>query len=224
LKKIDTELAQIVKHTNLTTALTPTNILEQQKLFLEKKGEYFPQFVYAPLKIDPLEIQKKVKKIEIPEVPMGSIFARKKDELIIKLGFLDAFSRQDADNMQYFQEHLWGNMTPENLEYAREIVSNKAKTKKQTALLDFQGIQKYVQKFSHIYDIPIICKEKETGSRFSIDKHTLLIKKGIRISTQELRSVIAHEIETHYLRTHNGYNQPYTIFSSGTAGYITCEE
>jgi hypothetical protein len=39
-----------------------------------------------------------------------------------------------------------------------------------------------------------------------------------------MRSVIAHEIEGHYLRKVNGYHSKYSIFSYGTTGYLPIEE
>jgi len=39
-----------------------------------------------------------------------------------------------------------------------------------------------------------------------------------------MRAVIAHEIEGHYLRKINGRKQKFSLFASGTAGYIVTEE
>gem|GEM_PF-1186695 len=162
LKKIDEELAEISKHIHIIKTITPRNISSQQELFIQKKGNYFPQFVYHPLEIDPREYLKKIQKIEIPEVPMSDIFSRKKEELIAQLNFLEAFSHQNIENMHYFQNIFWGSITMENLAFARNLITQKYKTKKHSVLLDFPKIKEYVQKFSHIYDIPITCVPKES--------------------------------------------------------------
>gem|GEM_PF-5370464 len=34
--------------------------------------------------------------------------------------------------------------------------------------------------------------------------NTFLVKKNVLVSPSELRTIVAHEIETHYLRKYNG--------------------
>ncbi|MDQ7021946.1 MAG: DUF1704 domain-containing protein, partial [Candidatus Gracilibacteria bacterium] len=53
---------------------------------------------------------------------------------------------------------------------------------------------------------------------------TLHYKAGSIVGKKEMRSIIAHEIEGHYLRRVNGRKLDYNIFSAGTAKYIEIDE
>lgn len=66
--------------------------------------------------------------------------------------------------------------------------------------------------------------EKEIGSRFSVKWDSLMIKNGSLVGKKEMRSVVAHEIETHYLRKINGLKSKYSIFAVGTSDYLITEE
>ncbi len=50
------------------------------------------------------------------------------------------------------------------------------------------------------------------------------IKHGERFSPQEVRRLLAHEIEVHVFRRENGAQQPFRIFRHGFPGYLETEE
>ena len=137
---------------------------------------------------------------------------------------IQAFLEQNVENLNYYGHLLYWDINTENLEYAKNLITNKEPLKKETEFLTIEEIKKYITKFNYIYNIHIHLIEKEIGSRFSVKWDSLLIKNGSLVWKREIRSVVAHEIETHYLRKINGLKSKYSIFSVGTADYLITEE
>jgi len=77
--------------------ITPINLLEEKKKFIDSKGEYVPQFKYYELDKDLELLKKEVLKIEIPEIPLSNIYKRKKEEILNKINFLKAFKDENID-------------------------------------------------------------------------------------------------------------------------------
>jgi len=67
-------------------------------------------------------------------------------------------------------------------------------------------------------------KEKDMPSRFAMKWDVLTIRKGALVWKKEMRSIVAHEIEWHYLRKVNWKKSIFSIFWSGTAWYTAVEE
>ena len=51
-----------------------------------------------------------------------------------------------------------------------------------------------------------------------------MVNSDAKVGKKEMRSIIAHEIEGHYLRKLNGRKMPYAMFGRGTAKYIEIDE
>ncbi len=224
LIKLDKEMIDIDKKLNILKIITPKNISSERLKFIESKGNYIPQLEYNDVHFDTKELLLKINKIEIPDIPLSSIFKRKKEEIINKLYFIQAFLEQNVENLNYYGHLLYWDINTENLEYAKNVITNKEPLKKETEFLTIEEIKKYITKFNYIYNIHIHLIEKEIGSRFSVKWDSLLIKNGSLVWKREIRSVVAHEIETHYLRKINGLKSKYSIFSVGTADYLITEE
>lgn len=91
-------------------------------------------------------------------------------------------------------------------------------------MLYFQDIKDFLKKFNHIYNIRTKLVEMDTAARFTMRGDELILRTGSTVGKRELRSIVAHEVEGHYLRRVNGRLSKYRIFSRGTAGYIETEE
>lgn len=224
LIKLDKEMMDIDKKLNILKIITPKNISSERLKFIESKGQYVPQLEYNEIHFDTKELLQKIQKIEIPDIPLSLIFKRKKEEIMNKLSFIQAFQEQNIENLNYYGHLLYGDINTENLEYAKKLIANKEPLEKEKEFLTIEEIRKYVMKFNHIYNINIQLIEKEIGSRFSVKWDNLLIKNGSLVWKREIRSIVAHEIETHYLRKINGLKSKYSIFSVGTSDYLITEE
>lgn len=224
LLRVDKALMDIDKKLNILKLITPKNIQTEKLKFISSKWEYIPQFEYNDIKIDLNLLANEVEKIEIPEILLSKIFIKKKQEILNKIHFLEAFKEQNIRDLNKYNSLLYWEVLSENLEYVKEILAHKNEVKNETEFLTFDEIKDYVNKFNHIYWINIDFREKEIVSRFQMSGNRLYIKHDSQVWKKEIRSVIAHEIEWHYLRKFNSLKQKYLIFSRWTANYLDTEE
>lgn len=224
LMKLDKEIVEIDKKLNILKIITPKNIPSEMLKFVHSQWQYIPQLEYNEMTLDIANIFKKVSDIEIPDIPLSQIYKKKKEEIIDKLYFLKAFQDQNIKDLNKYSKILYGDIIGDNLEYALNILQEKEKIIPEIEFLTFDEIKTSINTFNHIYWIQIELKEKHIVSRFMMSGNKLCIKPGAKVGKKEIRSIIAHEIEWHYLRKYNGLKSKYTIFSHGTAWYQTIEE
>lgn len=223
LQKIDKALIAIDKKLLILKYLIPTNLEEQKQMFIQSEGKKVPQFTYDTPNLDFDWLLQSLEEIDIPEIPLSVLYTDKKKEVKNKILFLQAFANNEAKEMTQFSKALFGDIVPENYERALEVIQLKGdlETEKQ---IDTPAIKDFVKKFNHIYSIHLWIMERVWGSRFAMKGNKLAMRKGTTIGKKELRSIIAHEIEGHYLRKINGKKQSLQIFSRGTAWYIETDE
>ncbi len=224
LQKIDKEITSIDKKLLILKAITPINIKEEKEKFVSSEWKYVPELKYNDLNLDLDSLLEKVWKIEIPEIPLSNIYKRKKEEIINKIAFLKAFKLQNTKSFTLNSKKLFWDLTKENLALSKNRMSFSEKIKLEEEFLSFEDIKWFIKKFNHIYWIKLNLKIWDRAARFVMKWDTLVMRKDALVWKKELRSIIAHEIEWHYLRRLNGKKLPYSIFSSWTAGYIEIDE
>ena len=224
LHKIDLELISVDKKLLILKNITPINVLEEKKKFIESNWEYIPEFEYREIKLNFSELKERVKKIEIPDIPLSNIYSRKKEEVLNKIKFLQAVTEWDSENQSKYSKKIFWDFDLDNLEYAKEELVNMVNVKKEEEYISFEDIKWYVNKFNHIYWINIELKRWDKSARFVMWWNVLHYKNGSIVWKKEMRSIIAHEIEWHYLRRLNWRKLDYDIFSQWTARYIEIDE
>lgn len=224
LLKLDKTLMITNKKLNLWKITNPINFVSEKNKFIDSNLEYTPQFKYANIRIDTQEELTKVEKIEIPDIPLSNIYQRKKEEIINKIRFIQAFEKQNISDMQKYSKILYWEINELTLNYANWIISNIEALREEDEFLTFQEIKTFVEKFNYIYWINIILKQREMWTRFVMSWDILYINTSAKVWKRELRSIIAHEIEWHYLKRVNGKKSKYSIFTKWTAWYINTEE
>lgn len=224
LLKLDKEIMEIDKKLSILKNIYPKNISSERLKFINSQWKYIPQLEYNEIPFDIQETFKEISKIEIPDMPLWNIYNRKKEEIINKLHFFNALQTQNVKDLNKYSKILYGDILEKNLEYSKELIFNKPDMYKEKEFLTLEEIKDYINKFNNIYGINISLIEKEILSRFFIKWEKLFIKSGSLVWKKEIRSIIAHEIETHYLRRFNWQKSKYSIFSSWTANYSVIEE
>ena len=138
--------------------------------------------------------------------------------------FVNAFVKQNIKDLTKYSKLLYWDITQENLIQAKEVISHKPEVVSEEEFLTIDEIRDYIKKFNHIYSVNITLVEKDTWARFSIKWDKLYVISRVWVWKRELRAIIAHEIEWHYLRKINGQKAKFSILSNWTANYISTEE
>ncbi len=224
LKKIDEEILFIDKKLLILKAVTPINLREEKQKFIESAWEYIPKFEYNDLKIDLDSLEERLNKIEISDIPLASIYKRKKDEIYNKIKFLKAFKNNDYKWITEYSTKIYWWIDSENLKYVNDILENKEEIKTEEEYLEFSEINDLIKKFNHIYNINISLRRWQKTARFVMKWDILYVREGAKVWKKEMRSIIAHEIEGHYLRKLNWRKLEYKIFWHWTAWYLEIDE
>lgn len=224
LQDLDKRIMAIDKKLLILKYVKPINIEEQKQIFIEKSGDYIPQFEYLDIPFDITELEKELESIEILDIPGAEIFAHKKEETAAKLKFFKAFKDQNASDMTLYSKKVFWDIVEENFERAKEIVSGRDAIVVEEDMLEYEDIKDYMKKFNHIYSIKVKIKEEDATSRFTMKWDNLIFRKGATVWKREMRSIIAHEIEWHYLRKLNGKKSWFSILARGGGRYIETDE
>lgn len=224
LERIDKDIMKIDRKLSLLKFITPKNILKEKIKFINSKWEYIPQFEYLDITLDLELLKKELIAIEIPDIPLSAIFLRKKDEVLNKILYLISFKNADHLWMHVYSERIFGSIIQENLDKSNEILETRNQVKEEDEYMTFEEIKAFIKKFNDIYNINISLREKEMPSRFAMKWDILNVRKWALVWKKEMRSIVAHEIEGHYLRKVNWKKAMFSIFSSWTAWYIDIEE
>jgi DNA polymerase III delta prime subunit len=118
------------------------------------------------MKLDLEKMQKDLEQIEISEIPLSDIFKRKKEEIFNKINLLKALRDLDSKNITVYSSKVYGEVDEFNLDYCKNIISNKEKIKDEEEFLTISEIKDFVNKFNHIYDINITLRESNKSARF----------------------------------------------------------
>lgn len=221
---LDTALMDIDKKIVILKHLTPTNLEEQQQIFVSKKWDYIPKFEYADITLDLDTLEHSLRKIEIPDIPWSTVYERKQKEIHNKILFLRAFKEQNTSDMMLYSSKLYGDIIPEYFETSTQRISQRDTITQEDEFLSIEDIREYIKKFNHIYNMKIKVQESSITARFVMRWDTLVVRNGAYVGKREMRSIVAHEIEWHYLRKLNGRKSSLKLFERGWANYIETDE
>jgi len=224
LHKIDAQLADIWKNITIIAKLTPTNLLEEKIKFTASRWEYVPEFKYNEINIDFEGLKKRLKEVEIWDIPLSGIFKRKKWELEYKIKFLEAFAYKNSKDITRYSAELFGWIRDEVLNFSQREVAKKWYFEEEQEKMSFPEMVNFINNFNHIYGLELKVIEDDIVSRMKMKGDTLVVRRGTILWQKELRAVVAHEIEGHYLRRLNWREKLFKIFAQWTAYYMTDEE
>ncbi len=240
LKNIDQELIDTARVINLQKFLTPVNLQEEGKIFVQKDGNYDPQFAYKfPEEEDIFGVIKKLEALEKRYFdsntythPMAKLLEDKLKEDINKAYLLIAYIRQDRDQANHYNKILFGDFDKTLLKKAEDIIWNyqKPDLKIRWPRLNNDEVLVYIKdyikkksidniKINHIlfWNTPLMIS-------FSKSVCYLTVPKNLVIREYDLMASLVHEIEVHHTRYVNGKKSWWNILAHGTANYSKDEE
>ncbi|MFA6024629.1 MAG: tyrosine/phenylalanine carboxypeptidase domain-containing protein [Candidatus Gracilibacteria bacterium] len=224
--QVDLELAEMDSKLKLLSQLKPTNLKEEKEKFL-KDTSYEPQFEYRDLSFDALAFKLQLKKIELTCAggELGELFLRKAEELHKKILLLEA---RGGDLLTERSIDLYGKPTPDLLDRAREKLKFKPE--------QFEEPKKWFSVAEASIEFERVFREYGLSHwRIKVNRHmvsacsagkesTLFIREGALFSEENLRMLLAHEIETHVLTAENGKAQNYRLFNRGFGNFLETQE
>lgn len=224
LQKIDQELSDIDSQIRLLSHLKPINLIEENTKFLLDPS-YNPQFAYKPLSFDPNNFYSRLKRLEFPDSPIGTLWMKKADEITRKIQLLEV---RDTPEFTQRSIALYGGPDEHLVQEAlREIHSMPEEFKDNGKIFSAKEAKKLFEKAILDYGLKgwrVKLKEDLVSDAIAGKENTILIRENATFSQDRLKGTIAHEIETHAFTAMNGALQPYKLFQRGLADYLTTEE
>lgn len=240
LHSVDDYLADVAKKVHIDKFLTPTNLLEERELFIQKNGEYNPQFTYDfPKEKDLLSIVEwlhEIKNIYFQDttytLPIAHLLEEKIDENINKAQLLLAYVRQDFPNIENYNTLLFWTFSQDLLAKSQQILATyqdpdpKLRWKK----LSNEEVKQYIEgylKQEGISDITLKIVPFSMNKfliAFGKNHCNLVFSEILQIREQELQANLVHEIGVHYKRYKNGRQSEWKMLSIGASNYSLDEE
>jgi len=221
--EIDKKMMELDKKVKLLHHLKPTNLLSEKKKFFASNS-YNPIFYYREPKFDADDVLTKLDSITIPNDDLGEIFREKKLEISRKLKLLKAIGKE---NFTEVSRQLYKFPSEEDIEKAREMLAKKPEHFfSESPSIDAVSAKSEIEKTFKKYNLKwkVVLKDDLVSDALAGKGETLFLRSAAIFSPNRLRGMIAHEIETHVLRSENGKRQPFEIFSRGLGNYLESEE
>lgn len=235
LLHIDQTIHMIGKRLILSSILKPTNYLDELDTFITNKWKYNPKFNYKRPKEELINTQKTKllqlqRQLQEIKSPIKKIFETKIEELLYRTNLIQAYSKQNYKKILFYNKKLFWDFSPELINYAKvKSFETESDPELLGAYLSISQIRKKVEevvseKWFNNVDIVI---SPTNLSRIAIVKGQIpkiKILEGAKIRTLELKSILAHEINTHLTRYIRGQETERKIFQDGTGFYLRDEE
>ncbi|MDP2691413.1 MAG: DUF1704 domain-containing protein [bacterium] len=222
----DNRLANFDRQLSLVSQLRPLNLAEEKKRFFEEE-HYEPRFVYKPLPENLIQIRSELQALRIDlNKPIGRLFDEKRRELLQKADLIAVIG--DDDHFPRQAELLMGLPPSHILAQAEKALKGlKRSEAHEDRTLPSDAVVTLMQSFlkeKGLHNWQVKTKEGIVSRCVVGKKNRLLVKADEMFSEEDVKKLIAHEIEVHVYCTENGKIQPFQVFRRGTAHYLKTQE
>ena len=212
LKEIDKELARLSVVQYNYAHLNPINIRDEYEKFVKANKQYSPQLRYRPFDakpyIDALSAMK------IPTISsIGQLLEKVRMRLLAEAKLLDNLGGEEFNTIL-----LFGVVDDELVSYAKDVLAQQVFMpdiddkdigaqelgKRLAAEIENYGLATWTINYSD-----------HASARVSVTTatKTITIKETAMFNEEDIEKILIHEIGTHVLRSINGSEQEFKIFS-----------
>ena len=226
-QELDEKLMSVVKYlTKVEYYLQPTNVASEKDKFLSGKKKN-PEFEYHPIDFDPKKVSQFLKELVFPDDIIGNLLKAQRDDFLLKCDII--LFRGNSEKLIELSSKLNGRPSEKILALSHKIISEERIIKdKSVKDISSGGIASLFEDALRDYGL----EDSGWGVQFTeksiIEVNSnlkkIFVPRGRFFSSEEVESLIAHEIGVHVLRAENGYKQKLKIFSVGLPGYLSTEE
>jgi len=228
--EIDRQLAEIDKSFDLLLQATPVNAEGAWREFRRHRFQADPVFHYRPLAVEPALLKRAlydvpVERIEDPT--LAHLFLEKQDELGRRITMLSDIGTPNflAGSLQ-----VYGRVTPELLDVARQLLQSARKRNSQRRQVDArtfaakaqEEIDSYRRKYVGFKGTVTVREDIYSGLLAS--RGHLLVGRDTRIPAARVDALLQHEVGTHLVTFYNGQSQPLRQLECGLAGFDEVQE
>lgn len=205
--------------------LRPLNLVEQRdRCFADPR--YNPTFFYPPPPEELDDWRMRLSRLKPADSPLGILQAKKRDELLTVASLLS--SRGNSAAFTAHSKDLYG--TPDDVAvrasaFLESFTSCALPPRDENVLSAEEAARRFEEELKRygLHEWRVVLRRSMVAD-CAVGGRKVFVRAAARFSEEHVRSLIAHEIETHVLTAENGSLQPNQLFRRGFAGYLATQE
>ncbi len=230
LFEIDANLDRLVHRIELLGYVNPLNIEKEKQRFFTSKFTVEPEFKYPKLKFDPYKLHRLFFSQRLERINDERIRRLYQEVIYHYSNMIQCIETIGKGKKFYYNSlRVYGTPTERDVQNARFILhfTDEPASSDMEKVFSPEEACDYFESFSKQYDFPLnvrFSKNMAAEAMVSNSSQTLLIKKNIKFSKNQLLTLANHEIGVHLVTTYNGLLQPLKIFSNGLPKNVETQE
>lgn len=228
--EIDANLDRLVKKIELLSYVNPLNIEKEKHQFFASKYSIDPEFRYPKLKFSPYKLHRMFFSQRLERIEDEEIRTMYKEIIYYYSNMVQCIETiGQKKKFHYNSLRVYGSPTEKDVENARFILhyGDEPVTGDMEKIFTAEEAKAYFEDFATQYDFPLNIKFSThiaAEAMVSNASQSLLIKRNVKFSKNQLLTLANHEIGVHLVTTYNGQQQPLKIFSNGFPKNVETQE
>lgn len=226
LRAADRLICAVDKDLQVLRELRPVN-LEEELERCRLDNNYNPVFLQRESRLDLVQAEENLRKIDTDDSPLGILLRKKRRELLLKIDLLRA--RGDGEKFSAASFALFGAPSTALIGFAQALLASRKACDLPPLSPELMSAEEAKARFDDVmlayglHDWQVSIKSSMI-SDCAVGGKKIFIRAGARFSPMHIESLVAHEVETHVLTAENGAIQPYELFRRGFANYLDTQE
>jgi len=228
--EIDANLDRLVKKIELLSYVNPLNIEKEKHQFFASKYSVDPEFRYPKLKFSPYKLHRLFFSQRLERIEDEQIRTMYKEIIYYYSNMVQCIETiGQKKKFHYNSLRIYGSPTEKDVENARFILhyADEPQSVDMEKIFTPEEAKEYFEDFAKQYNFPLNIKFSThiaAEAMVSNASQSLLIKRNVKFSKNQLLTLANHEIGVHLVTTYNGQQQPLKIFSNGFPKNVETQE
>ena len=228
IQQVDHELYKLCKDIEVLNYVNPINIEAEKKRFFASNYRHNPEFKYRHINFDPAALKRELYRIPIQDINDVQIERLYNDVMESYVSKANMLGNLGNEKFMYESLNYFGEPTKKDVRDAEFLVyAPEFETLEAVADIENAGQVKAFQ--ACIDDYGFDCRIKVTDkivaeAMVNNAKRMLLLKKGVKMTQQDLDLLVHHEIGVHMVTTMNAIQQPLNVFRLGMPNNTKTQE
>ena len=230
LFEIDANLDRLVRRIELLSYINPLNIEKEKHRFFASKYTANPEFKYPKLKFDPYKLHRLFFSQRLERITDERLRQLYQDVIYYYSNMVQCIENIGKSKGFYYNSlRVYGTPTEKDVQNAKYILhfTDEPQSADMEKVFSSEEARDYFENFAKQYNFPLKIKYSAhiaAEAMVSNASRTLLIRKNIKFSKNQLLTLTNHEIGVHLVTTFNGLEQPLKILSNGLPKNVETQE
>ena len=230
LFEIDKNLDRLIKKIELLSYINPQNIEKEKQRFFSSKYVEEPVFRYPKIKFNSYKLQRLFFSQRLERIEDETIRNLYREIIYYYANMIQCIDSIGEKHKFYYNSlRVYGTPTEKDVQNAKFILhfENESLRKDQEKIHTAEAAKTYFEEFVKQYNFPLQVRYSTNiaaDAMVSNATQSLLLKRNIKFSENQLLTLANHEIGVHMVTTYNGLAQPLKVFSNGMPKNVETQE